>query len=94
MQHERIHARADRRVTQLFSSALRLLVAGESRPMRPPAKMAALFGRVRRTLTIMTVRVSGVLQPSVWASVVSDDAQSLRGWLLRVGFTEDLGFRP
>ena len=42
----------------------------------------------------MTVRVSGVLQQSVWASVVIYDAQSLRGWLLRVGFTEDLGFRP
>ena len=38
----------------------------------------------------MTVRVSGVLQQSVWASVVSDDAQALRGWLLRLGFTEDL----
>jgi uncharacterized glyoxalase superfamily protein PhnB len=38
----------------------------------------------------MTVRVSGVLQRSVWASLVSDDAQSLRGWLLRLGFTEDL----
>ena len=38
----------------------------------------------------MTVRVSGVLQQSVWARVVSDDAQALRGWLLRLGFTEDL----
>ena len=52
--------------------------------------MAGAVGRLRRTLTIMTVRVSGVLQQSVWASVVSDDAQSLRGWLLRLGFTEDL----
>ena len=39
---------------------------------------------------IMAVGVSGVLQQSVWASVVSDDAQALRDWLLRVGFTEDL----
>jgi hypothetical protein len=62
--------------------------------MRAPAMMAGAVRRVRRTLTIMTVRVSGVLQQSVWASVVSDDAQSLRGWLLRVGFTEDLGSRP
>ncbi len=56
----------------------------------PPAKMAGAVGWVRRTLTIMSVRVSGVLQLSVWASVVSDDAQVLRDWLLRVGFTEDL----
>jgi uncharacterized glyoxalase superfamily protein PhnB len=52
--------------------------------------MAGAVGWLRRTLTIMTVRVSGVLQLSVWASVVSDDAQTLRDWLLRVGFTEDL----
>ena len=39
---------------------------------------------------MMSVRVSGVLQQSVWASVVSDDAQALRGWLIRLGFTEDL----
>jgi uncharacterized glyoxalase superfamily protein PhnB len=38
----------------------------------------------------MTVRSSGVRQQSVWASVVSDDAQHLRGWLLGLGFTEDL----
>ena len=38
----------------------------------------------------MTVRASGVEQRSVWASVVSDDAQALRGWLLALGFTEDL----
>ena len=38
----------------------------------------------------MTVRVSGIQQRSVWASVVSDDAQGLRGWLLALGFTEDL----
>jgi uncharacterized glyoxalase superfamily protein PhnB len=55
--------------------------------------MAGAVEVVRRTLTIMTVRVSGVLQQSVWASVVSDDAQALRGWLLRLGFTEDLLIR-
>ena len=38
----------------------------------------------------MTVRVSGIQQRSVWASVVSDDAQGLRDWLLALGFTEDL----
>src|SRR5918993_3114219 len=44
----------------------------------------------RRTLTTMTVRMSGVLQQGVWPSVVSDDAPALRDWLLRLGFTEDL----
>ena len=38
----------------------------------------------------MTVGVSGVLQRSVWVGLVSEDAQALRGWLLRLGFTEDL----
>jgi uncharacterized glyoxalase superfamily protein PhnB len=38
----------------------------------------------------MTVRVSGVRQQSVWARVVSDDAEALRRWLLAIGFTEDL----
>ena len=38
----------------------------------------------------MTVRASGIQQRSVWASVVSDDAQGLRDWLLALGFTEDL----
>ena len=38
----------------------------------------------------MTVGVSGVLQRSVWAGIVSDDAPALRDWLLRLGFTEDL----
>jgi uncharacterized glyoxalase superfamily protein PhnB len=38
----------------------------------------------------MTVRTSGVRQQSIWASVVRDDAQNLRGWLLGLGFTEDL----
>jgi uncharacterized glyoxalase superfamily protein PhnB len=38
----------------------------------------------------MTVRVSGVQQRSVWPSVVSDDAQAIRGWLIALGFTEDL----
>lgn len=39
----------------------------------------------------MTVRVSGVRQPSVWASVVSDDASALREWLLALGFTSNGG---
>jgi hypothetical protein len=38
----------------------------------------------------MTVRTSGIRQPSVWASVVSDDALALREWLLGLGFSEDL----
>jgi len=38
----------------------------------------------------MSVRISGVRQQSVWASVVSDDAQALRDWLLALGFTQDL----
>jgi uncharacterized glyoxalase superfamily protein PhnB len=33
---------------------------------------------------------SGIRQQSIWASVVSDDAPSLRRWLLALGFTEDL----
>ena len=38
----------------------------------------------------MTVRTSGIRQPSIWASVVSDHAPMLRDWLLGLGFTEDL----
>jgi uncharacterized glyoxalase superfamily protein PhnB len=38
----------------------------------------------------MTVRTSGIRQQSIWPSVVSDDAMALRGWLLALGFTEDL----
>jgi uncharacterized glyoxalase superfamily protein PhnB len=38
----------------------------------------------------MTVSSSGIRQPSIWASIVSDDAVALRDWLLTVGFTEDL----
>jgi uncharacterized glyoxalase superfamily protein PhnB len=38
----------------------------------------------------MTVHTSGVRQPSIWASVVSDNALVLRDWLLTLGFTEDL----
>jgi uncharacterized glyoxalase superfamily protein PhnB len=38
----------------------------------------------------MSVRTSGVRQPSIWASVVSDDVLALRDWLLALGFTEDL----
>ena len=38
----------------------------------------------------MTVHTSGIRQPSIWASVVSDDALALRDWLLALGFREDL----
>jgi uncharacterized glyoxalase superfamily protein PhnB len=38
----------------------------------------------------MTVSVTGIRQPSIWASVVSDDAAALRSWLLALGFVEDL----
>ena len=38
----------------------------------------------------MALRTSGIRQPSVWASVVSDQAPALRDWLLALGFTEDL----
>ena len=42
------------------------------------------------TMATMAVMASGVRQQSIWASVVSDDARSLRGWLIGLGFTEDL----
>jgi uncharacterized glyoxalase superfamily protein PhnB len=38
----------------------------------------------------MSVRTSGIRQQSIWASIVSDDAQRLREWLLAIGFTQDL----
>ena len=38
----------------------------------------------------MSMGTSGVQQPSIWASVVSDNALALRDWLLTLGFTEDL----
>lgn len=38
----------------------------------------------------MAVPTSGARQQSIWASVVSDDAQRLRDWLVDLGFTEDL----
>lgn len=41
-------------------------------------------------MSTMAVRTSGIRQPSIWASVVSDDALVLREWLLGLGFTEDL----
>jgi uncharacterized glyoxalase superfamily protein PhnB len=41
-------------------------------------------------MAAMAVTVSGVRQQSIWASVVSDDAQALRRWLIDLGFTEDL----
>lgn len=36
------------------------------------------------------VNVSGVRQPSIWPSIVSDDAPALRDWLVALGFTVDL----
>jgi uncharacterized glyoxalase superfamily protein PhnB len=38
----------------------------------------------------MSVRTSGIRQPSIWASVVSENASELHDWLLGLGFTEDL----
>ena len=38
----------------------------------------------------MPLSHSGSQQPSVWPSVVSDDPQALREWLLALGFVEDL----
>ncbi|MFH8253219.1 glyoxalase [Microbacterium sp. B2969] len=38
----------------------------------------------------VTVRVSGVVQRSVWPSIVSDDAHAIREWLIALGFAEDL----
>ena len=61
-----------------------------SRALTQPGCDVGNAARSARTLAIMTLRTSGVRQQSVWASVVSDDAQALRGWLLALGFTEDL----
>lgn len=41
-------------------------------------------------MATMAVRSSGVRQQNIWASVVSDDAQRLRDWLIGLGFAEDL----
>jgi uncharacterized glyoxalase superfamily protein PhnB len=41
-------------------------------------------------MAAMPVRTSGIRQPSIWASVVSNDALALRSWLLALGFAEDL----
>jgi uncharacterized glyoxalase superfamily protein PhnB len=41
----------------------------------------------------MPVSTSGIRQPSVWASLVSDEAVRLRDWLLALGFSEDLMLR-
>jgi uncharacterized glyoxalase superfamily protein PhnB len=38
----------------------------------------------------MTIHTSGIRQQSIWPSVVSDNALTLRDWLLTLGFTEDL----
>jgi uncharacterized glyoxalase superfamily protein PhnB len=38
----------------------------------------------------MSLRTSGKRQASVWPSIVSDDADGLRAWLLAMGFVEDL----
>ena len=41
-------------------------------------------------MATMAIRSSGVRQQSIWASVVSDDAQRLCRWLIDLGFTQDL----
>jgi uncharacterized glyoxalase superfamily protein PhnB len=41
-------------------------------------------------MSTMALRTSGIRQPSLWASVVSDEALVLRDWLIGLGFTEDL----
>ena len=41
-------------------------------------------------MATMTLRTSGNRQPSVWVSIVSEQALALRDWLLGLGFTEDL----
>jgi uncharacterized glyoxalase superfamily protein PhnB len=38
----------------------------------------------------MIVRASGRRQQSIWVSLVSDDAPTLREWLLALGFVGDL----
>jgi uncharacterized glyoxalase superfamily protein PhnB len=38
----------------------------------------------------MSLTTSGKREPSIWASLVSDDAAALRDWLISLGFTEDL----
>lgn len=38
----------------------------------------------------MSLTTSGRHQPSIWASLVSDDAPALHAWLLALGFAEDL----
>jgi len=38
----------------------------------------------------MSLKTSGTRQPSVWPSIVSDDAEALHVWLLAIGFVEDL----
>jgi uncharacterized glyoxalase superfamily protein PhnB len=43
-----------------------------------------------REASAVPVTASGNRQPSIWASVVSDDAAALREWLLALGFVEDL----
>lgn len=43
------------------------------------------------------INLTGVRQHGVWASVVSDDAEQLRQWLVQMGFVQDLlipGERP
>ena len=41
-------------------------------------------------MATMAIRSSGVRQQSIWASIVSDDAQRLCSWLIDLGFTQDL----
>src|SRR4051794_4861927 len=51
---------------------------------------ASTYGAGLREASAVTVTTSGNRQPSIWASVVSDDAAALREWLLALGFVEDL----
>ncbi len=53
-------------------------------------RVLSLSSDIVGTLHAVTVRVSGVRQQSIWASVVSDHAPALREWLLAIGFVEDL----
>lgn len=64
---------------------------GSQRVQRRDAQVG--FGRRERRASypsIMTVPTGGVRQQSIWANVVSDDAPTLRRWLLALGFVEDL----
>jgi len=38
----------------------------------------------------VAIRTTGIRQPGIWASIVSERAPVLRAWLLPMGFTQDL----